>query len=219
MAAKENAAPRADEGGGKNQLLAKLNYTAPRLESGRRAPPPAFLVYAANLLVDRQFKLMALDERGLDLTMKCECWVNGSVPAERQALARVLGLDAPEVSKALTERVLRDFEQQGDVLICPALVEYREHLDKRHAAQSKAGTEKIREINERRRKSRLADESPDGLADGSLIQPKPTQPKPTPSLESGDIPTEHSEWLSDYDGPALHEPDGRRGRVKPGMRG
>ena len=31
----------------------------------RRAPPPAYMVYAANRLSDRNFKLMKLDERGL----------------------------------------------------------------------------------------------------------------------------------------------------------
>lgn len=189
----------------------------------RRAPPPAFLVYAANLIVDRNHKLMALDERGLRITMMMECWCNGSIPSDTRELARVLGLGQPELEKALTARVMQYFEERDDVLVCPELLEYREHLDRRHAAQSNAGHKNIAKINERRRAARLnnetPDELPDGLADelpdGSLIQPNTTQPNPV--FKEAAIPEDHKEWVDEF---TAGEPDFARGpqRTKLGMR-
>ena len=106
--------------------------------NGRR-PPPAFQMYSADRLADRQFKLMTLAERGLLHTLELEMWVNGTVPGDTAAMARVLGLDAAEVQAALSGRVLAHFTRSGDNLTSPDLEAYREKLEDHHRRKSEAG--------------------------------------------------------------------------------
>jgi hypothetical protein len=78
-------------------------------ESIRR--PPAYQEYGSDLLGLEDIRLMSLAERGLLATLRWYLWANDTAPRDAQHLARVLGLDGREVAAALTERVLRSFEQ------------------------------------------------------------------------------------------------------------
>jgi hypothetical protein len=145
----------------------------------RRRPPPAFQVYAADLIADRNFKLMSLGERGLFLSMQLEAWVNVTIPCSARDMARALGLECAEVEAALTHRVLTHFEEcssdDGPVFICPELNSYREHLDQRHAAMSAGGTQSVRKLNQQksnRHLVQLADEHPVSHPDRPLSRAK-----------------------------------------------
>lgn len=109
-----------------------------------REAAPAYLEYAADLLANRQFRLMTFGERGLLSTMKYECWVNGSVPADPSKLARLLGEPPETMSQLLTPAVLdffhEGFSPDGQVLICPDLEQYRLKLTERREAQGRAAT-------------------------------------------------------------------------------
>lgn len=86
--------------------------------------PPAFQEYAAAMLSRREYRAMTLAERGLLYSLRLECWVNRTAPADPCILAKVLGYSADEVRTALPA-VLAFFTFAGDELFSPELDDYR----------------------------------------------------------------------------------------------
>jgi uncharacterized protein YdaU (DUF1376 family) len=101
--------------------------------------PPAFQCYASDSLASEEFKMASLEERGLVFTMIMQCWVSGSVPRNPPELAKLLGLELVEVTRALNSRVLRFFEEENDRLIRRELVEQKETMMERREQQSQGG--------------------------------------------------------------------------------
>ena len=89
--------------------------------------PPAFQEYAADILARRAYRAMSLAERGLFHTIRLECWVNRTVPANPEVLARILGYSLTEIQAALPA-VLQFFTVTGDDLFCAELDAYRANL-------------------------------------------------------------------------------------------
>jgi len=101
--------------------------------------PPAFQEYAADMLANRNFRVMSLEERGLLMTMRYECWVNYSVPANIDDLAKTLGLNERDLSEALTHRVSHFFTEVEKNYVCGELDAYRKKLLSGREAMSKGG--------------------------------------------------------------------------------
>ncbi len=91
---------------------------------------PAFQFYASDTMADRRYRNMSLEERGLYISLLCECWFNRSVPAEPHSIAKLLGFTKDEIATALTERVLSFFikDKVGE-LVNPELERYRVKLE------------------------------------------------------------------------------------------
>lgn len=90
--------------------------------SAIRGTSPSFQLYASDLMTRMDYRLMTLAERGLLLSMWCECWANTTLPASPADLSALLGKDA---AGALTPRVLAFFENFNGSLISPDLEAYR----------------------------------------------------------------------------------------------
>jgi hypothetical protein len=84
-------------------------------------PAPAFQEYAADMLANRNFRVMNLEERGLLMTLRYECWVNQSVPANCDELAKTLGVPEVNITKAMTHRVKSFFTVNGQEMVCDEL--------------------------------------------------------------------------------------------------
>jgi uncharacterized protein YdaU (DUF1376 family) len=102
-------------------------------------PAPAFQEYAADMLANRNFRVMSLEERGLLMTLRYECWVNQSVPANCDELAKTLGVPEVNITKAMTHRVKSFFTVNGQEMVCDELDAYRTQLSNRREAMSKGG--------------------------------------------------------------------------------
>ena len=100
---------------------------------------PAFHLYASDLIADRRWRSMSLNERGLKSTLECECWVNKSVPSNIPLLAKILGFPEQEVRGSLTESVMSFFKEGNGEIICPDLDDYKTHLDERRKKMSEGG--------------------------------------------------------------------------------
>lgn len=100
---------------------------------------PAFQEYAAQMLVNKEFKLMTLEERGLLSSMRYWCWENKEIPSSLTELAKYLGFSVEEIKNALTDRVKSFFNEIDGSFTCPELDNYREHLEERKAKQSAGG--------------------------------------------------------------------------------
>jgi hypothetical protein len=82
---------------------------------------------------------MSLQERGLLMTMRYECWVNNSVPSHAGDLAKILGLPEEDVFNALTSRVSYFFKEIDKNLICSELDAYRDKLLSSRQAMAEGG--------------------------------------------------------------------------------
>lgn len=99
---------------------------------------PAYQEYAAAMLAKVDFRTMTLAERGLLYTMRLECWVNSSLPSDSAKLAKIIGFDRDDVIAALPS-VIAFFSDDGGVITCPELENYRSYLASIRAAQSEGG--------------------------------------------------------------------------------
>lgn len=52
---------------------------------------PAFQFYPKDFLTSEHVELMSLAERGVYITLICKCWIEGSLPSDVTALARLCG--------------------------------------------------------------------------------------------------------------------------------
>jgi hypothetical protein len=174
---------------------------------------PAFMLYAANLSVKREWRRMPLAERGLFLTMLMECWINQEIPADIPSLASYLYLDSGEVANLLPG-VMWYFSTREGELFCPSLDQYRDEQDKRIERQS-AGGKKSAEKMHSHRKTMNSNDSLGGsqvthkqpmsklrVAHSSLDQSRPDQNKSNQS--PGGDSTNLDPFVADY---VNHESD------------
>jgi len=100
---------------------------------------PYFAFYASDTMADKRYRSMHLDERGLLISMMCECWVNNTMPSDPDAIGKWLGFQNSEIKAALTVRVLSYFLEAKGELTCPEIEKYREKILAHREKQSKGG--------------------------------------------------------------------------------
>lgn len=100
---------------------------------------PAFQLYASDTMADKRYRSMSLEERGLYLSILCECWVNRSMPADPQSIGKWLGYSQEVIETALTEDVLSFFEMKKSEITSAELERYRKLLEERREKQSRGG--------------------------------------------------------------------------------
>lgn len=141
--------------------------------------PPAFLLYSANLIADKRYRMMSLAERGLYLSMLVECWSNLSVPADPATLARWVMVEPSEVKEALTERVKSFFSFDDGGYISSDLEDYRQTLEIRRNKQSTGGKKGAKAKWEKDSSENGLDNGlPNGKPNGVLNQSKPIKTIP-----------------------------------------
>ncbi len=174
-------------------------------------PPPAYQEYPASMMASIDYRTMSLAARGLLYSMRNECWVNGSVPADLSKLARVLGFDAADVQRTLPE-VMPFFDTDGAGIFSPELEAYREKLAQKRERQAEGGRKGADMTNGARAARTTGDPSGKalgnpsgsarpprriarGLTRGSLVQNNPVQTSPIQASDGGS----NREWLNDYE--------------------
>lgn len=60
---------------------------------------PAFQFYPKDFLTDSNVVVMSLQERGAYITLICQCWIEGSIPADEARIARLCGSPAAAFRK------------------------------------------------------------------------------------------------------------------------
>jgi hypothetical protein len=153
-----------------------------------REQTPAFMEYASDMLANRNFRMMSFAERGLLMTLRLECWVNGTVPSEPAALAELLGRPIAEIEQTLTKRVLEFFTKSGTELRAPDLERYRSEQAIRRARQS----EGARKTNAKRFGERDAKRT---LLRGKEMSGNERKRE---EASTGGINTSADEWLDAY---------------------
>lgn len=84
---------------------------------------PAFQFYPGDWLSSQRVQLMTLEEEGAYIRLLAYCWLHGSLPADPEKLARLIGKGA---STTLATTVATMFKADGDKLVHERLEEERE---------------------------------------------------------------------------------------------
>lgn len=156
---------------------------------------PAFMVYASDTIADKRYRLMSLEERGLLLSLLCECWVNRSVPTNAGDLAQWLGYPVAAINAALTERVLSFFDEDQGELKAPELERYRGELEARRIKMSEGGRMgALRKAGKRDVRPR----HPEGYPQGSRVETGRDETSRGESLGKDDSPIDDP-WVKAYD--------------------
>jgi hypothetical protein len=82
---------------------------------------------------------MNLQERGLWITLYMEFWVNGSMPADINELAKLLGFTTSDIEQSLSKLQYSFIENINGELICKELEEYRQGYLERREKQRLGG--------------------------------------------------------------------------------
>ncbi len=105
------------------------------------------------MLSRREYRAMTLSQRGLLYSLRLECWVNRTVPANPATLAKVLGQPEKEIRAALPA-VMDFFAVSGDELFSPELDDYRAYRARIRLDQVKSA----KATNLKRKSRGIADE-------------------------------------------------------------
>lgn len=99
---------------------------------------PAFQFYPKEFLMDGNVAGMSLQERGAYITLLCLCWQEGSLPAQHQRLARMIGAPIAAFNK-LWPAVGVCFREVEGRLIHPRLEKERDKQEEFRRRQSNKG--------------------------------------------------------------------------------
>ena len=173
--------------------------------SQNRDDLPYFPYYASNIIADKRYRLMSMQERAVWISIYTECWPNGAVPADPESLAKYLGFPVEQVKTGLTENVLSFFKAINGELISPQLEEYWGKQTKRRHKQSEGGKKGVKA---KRDKALSAQGQPSGTPQGQPIgEPEGTPQGSLNTLKSNSIKSNSvfkevnsdDPWLKEYD--------------------
>ena len=163
--------------------------------------PPAFQFYSSNYMSAIQYRTMSLSERGLMMSMLCECWVNSYVPSDISQLAKILGYSNDEVAQSLSTNVMYFFYKDDDKIICPELIAYRNKLDERQRLQIEGGKKGAL----RKKEKEVTSSYPQGIPEGSLGEHNLIKHTTKEQVfREGELTeennlAEHKEWIEEMD--------------------
>lgn len=157
---------------------------------------PAYLEYAASMMSRFEYRKLTLEERGLLYTLRLECWVNQSLPADPSDLAKMLGIPVETVSKLLKKLIGAFFVEIEGVLQCPEIEGYRLKVQDHRNKQSEGG-KKARANDKLKKEGQLQPTSMSDASDLHLLNPK--QINQNQRKEVSMMEVSHQEWVREYD--------------------
>lgn len=170
---------------------------------------PAFQEYAAAMMAKIDYRVLTLQQRGLLMSMRFECWVNKALPKDPSILARYLGFERSEIEANLPA-VMLFFAVKDGVIVCPELEDYRAHLEAIKQKQSDGGKKGQELKREKSKQSNLSATQGNPSSEVTLrlpssdlkvlssVQFSQVKQSQNQSSEKG-FSQEDTEWVSDYD--------------------
>jgi len=174
---------------------------------------PYFPCYASNLIANRHYRTMTLQERGLWISIYLECWPNEGVPNDPKKIAKLFGVTEVEIRSALTDGVMSFFKVNNDLLISQEMEDYRASIVERRRVQSLGGRE-----GARRKKEKLSlvegkgmggktnstplgepEDRPIGVPEGSLGYVSSNQITSNQLINKDVSNASIDKWVNDYD--------------------
>ena len=166
---------------------------------------PAFQFYASDTMADKRYRSMSLEERGLFISILCECWVNRSIPADPLSIGKWLGFSKEVIEAALTRNVLSFFVKDGDELKSTELERYRTKLEEGREKMSKGGKKGAKKRwNNASPRDSYPINPPNGVSMGPRVERSRNEKnrreeKDQYSKDKEDVSNDdNEEWLAEY---------------------
>ena len=119
------------------------------------AKVPAFQFYAADYLADEHVQLMSLEEEGAYIRALAFCWREGSIPADPEALSRLLKGGSTTVVRVVQAR-FKQHPELPDRLVHPRLEAERQKQEKWRTKSAEGGRLSAKK-REQKSKSRVVE--------------------------------------------------------------
>lgn len=102
---------------------------------------PAFQFYPKDFLTDSNVVVMSLQERGAYITLICQCWIEGDIPADPARLSRLCGVPIASFRKLWPALApcFRPLRRDADRLVHPRLERERQKQIEFRDGQSERG--------------------------------------------------------------------------------
>jgi uncharacterized protein YdaU (DUF1376 family) len=179
----ENGAKVGDNGathdGGINasvRVTQEVDAPMPSSASHRSTPDrsPAFQFYPKDFLTDENVVVMSLLERGAYITLICQCWIDGTIPADPERLAKMCGSPLSAFRKLwpALERCFVAARNTPDRLIHPRLERERKKQADFRARQAENGAKGGRPTKPTAKPTESQEK---GLGSSGLTQTEPTK--------------------------------------------
>jgi hypothetical protein len=168
----------------------------------KKKQPPAYQMYASDVLATKEYRMMNLEQRGLFLSLHLDTWVNDEVPYDTKDLALFLKIPYDEVTRARSTHLHKFFIKNGDYFQCPEHDDYKAMLEERRQKQSKGGKKgqrikqsKAKGVPSSEPEGSRVEESSDELSSKEVSREKSS---------SGETSFKHisegiEEWVREYD--------------------
>jgi len=190
-----------------------------------RQKSPAFQFYPKDYQADENVRLMSPAERGWYVDLMCFEWIEGSIPDDPDALARLVGAQPAQFRKAW-ERIGPCFKKKPRIegrLIHPRLAHERKVQRKRREKLSSAGrkgAEKVwgnssqdKEIDSPATERPMASDGSSSSSASSTAIKDSTPPKGSPPVPAQEIIDAWNETCGDALSKAKHLTDKRRKQI------
>lgn len=148
-----------------------------------RGTAPAMPIYASDLMVKIEYRLMSFTERGLLFSMLCECWANGEIPSSPDELSVFLG---KEVDNELIKRVAGFFQSTDrKTIFSPDLETYRAKIIDGRERMSEGGKKGAESKKQRKHLGKDAEKPPSNhpINDRNKVVNKPLDNLTSSSLQ------------------------------------
>jgi hypothetical protein len=183
----------------KNRLIWYTHRAREELEMSKvnqNRNAPAYLEYAASMMSRLDYRRFNLEVRGLLYTLRLECWVNQSLPANTSDLARILGVPVDVITRLLPELIGPFFTEREGFLQCPEIEAYRLKVQDHRNKQSEGG-KRARANDKLKRESAIEPTFIPVVSDLNLLNPK--QINQNQEKEVSKMSGSHEEWVREYD--------------------
>lgn len=127
---------------------------------------PAFQFYAADYLADEHVQLMTLEEEGAYIRALAYCWREGSIPADPDALSRLLKGGSTTVVRVVQAR-FKQHPEFADRLVHPRLEAERQKQEKWRTKSAEGGRSSA-EKREQKRKARVVEPNSNSSSSSSF---------------------------------------------------
>lgn len=176
---------------------------------------PYFPLYAANFIASKPYRLMTLQQRGLWITLYMEFWVNGSLPADLDQLAKLLGFSSAEVGSAMSVLHKSFFAEINGELISNELEEYRQGFNERREKQRLGGL--IGAKNKKAKQQKAEAGLPIGQPNGSLSYVRSDLVNSNQLTKEVSSMSGNTKWLEEFEGNSSDCPADDYQRASKGM--
>jgi uncharacterized protein YdaU (DUF1376 family) len=144
-------------------------------------PSPAFQFYPSDWLSSQRVQMMTLEEEGAYIRLIASCWQHGSIPADPERCARLLGKGGSTTLATVVQAMFQPDPNDRTKLVHDRLLQEREK-QKTWREKSAAGGKKSAE--KRAEKAKNAPVSPSVVKGGSRVVEPPYQPNGNSSSSS-----------------------------------